>query len=582
MNLYNKDFIFANRTSSSFYSNLSFNKKITETHFPSFSTSLNSRKNFKIPKKNKREIDLYHRNYLKEQLLNNKNLSRNVFITKHNLNSYTFENNYYSYSLNNHQFSSGSFLPILTESEEFSNRKKPKIDNLSNFLNKIKILTKTKFLIKHKKILTENLMNNEFSKIQENNMLIFEKKYAKNMFNIYLSLFKNYLNFLKKKYEEFLDEFRKIIRNENIIRMNVKALKLRKEDLQQKLNEFKNYQYFLLKVKYKVLNLKDLPDFILKKIGLSHLIVEKNERIKKKKTKNRFSLINLKRKSSIFSVKKSKIIKQKSLDSNSLINSSNKQNGSYFTIYNNIDEFNQDINYIQNKLFDNFTKYNNIKQEIEKLKEEKEKLFVENKINKEFLFNENELVNKLNFLKKQNFDLKKKLSILGSIQTVSYQYFKIYQKLSDIIFNLPINIEKEFDVKNLYKHLENKDENILYKGYNMKIILLCLFLIEKILDKNLQKFNSNKKDIKTSLLIKDIKYSLENKKRIKQNHLKMENEKKRREKMNLEIIKKMNLTLFIPKRKVNISYQKFNNKTKFYNKKINNEYKLTIDQIINY
>ena len=168
------------------------------------------------------------------------------------------------------------------------------------------------------------------------------------------------------------------------------------------------------------------------------------------------------------------------------------------------------------------------------------------------------------------------------IQTVSYQYFKIYQKLSDIIFNLPINIEKEFDVKNLYKHLENKDENILYKGYNMKIILLCLFLIEKILDKNLQKFNSNKKDIKTSLLIKDIKYSLENKKRIKQNHLKMENEKKRREKMNLEIIKKMNLTLFIPKRKVNISYQKFNNKTKFYNKKINNEYKLTIDQIINY
>lgn len=582
MNLYNKDFLIANRTSSSFYSNLSFNKKITETHFPSFSTSFHSRKNFKISKKNKREIDSYHRNYLKEQLLNNKNLSRNVFITKHNLNSYTFENINSSYTLNYHQYSSGSFLPILTESEEFSKRKKPKVDNLSNFLNKIKVLTKTKYLIKHKKILTENLINNEFSKIQEKNMLIFEKKYVKNMFYIYFNVFKDYLNFLKKKYEECLDDFRKIIRKENIIRMNVKALKLRKEDLQQKLNEFKNYQYFLLMVKYKVLNLKDLPDFILKKIGLSHLNIIKSDSIKKKKTKNRFSLINLKRKSSIFSVKKSKIIKQKSLDSNALINSSNKQNGSYFTIYNSIEEFNQDINYIQNKLFNNFTKYNILKQEIEKLKEEKEKLFVENKINKEFVLNENDLLNRLNFLKKQNFDLKKKLSVLGTIQTVSYKYFKIYQKLSDIIFNLPINIEKEFNIKNLYKHLENKDENILYNGYNMKIILLCLWLIEKILDKNLQKFNSNKKDIKTNLLIKDIKYSLENKKRIKQNHLKIENEKKRREKMNLEIIKKMNLTLFLPKRKINISYQKYNNQTKLYNKKINNEYKLTIDQIINY
>jgi hypothetical protein len=323
MNLYDKEYFNkTNRTSSSFYSNISF-KKTTETFFPSFSTTFYSKKKMKISRNNnnKRDIDLYHRNYLKEQLLNNKKLSRNFFITKYKIDySNTFENKTNSSNiLNYNKYSSNSFLPIFTESEKLSNRKKPKKENLNNFLNNIKTFTKTKYIIKQEKYLLENLINNDYSKIVHDNMLLFEMKYAKNLYNIYTKTFKNYLNFLKIKYEENLRNLIKIIRKENIIRMDVKALYLRVKDLKQKLNEFKDYQYFLLKVKYKILYLKDLPDFILKKIGLSHLIELKSD--KKIKKQNRFSLINLKRNKNISPIKNNKkVFKQKSLDSNKLIN----------------------------------------------------------------------------------------------------------------------------------------------------------------------------------------------------------------------------------------------------------------------
>jgi len=222
--------------------------------------------------------------------------------------------------------------------------------------------------------------------------------------------------------------------------------------------------------------------------------------------------------------------------------------------------------------------------QLKKIKIKKEK-----KIN----FELNELNNKLNNIKNKYLFNQKKLLNLGvtklfGIKTNSKNtnfslYYKIFDKLAGIILNFPFNLEIEYECPNMYEIIKNRIPVILYKGIKKNTVIFCLWLIEQVLTKLFERFHSYKKDVKTLMLLNNIKINLEKEKRniISRNRL-ME-EIKKRELIEKEIIEKMNKTFFLPRRKVKIV--NYSNKNKKIKEKINNikiNYELNINDIIYY
>ena len=434
----------------------------------------------------------------------------------------------------------------LKKSKSYIQQNKKFINNLSTS-NEIKLYLKTSFNI-------ENNNNNNNSKKNINN-------YSLNLNTLNYSV-KDYI----QKHEDFLKEkFMNSIKNEhyeNLIDYNNNNI----YSISQQINHIKK-TIDLYKINFynNCLNyIQYLNDVIIKEKKINEKLENKIEN--QKQMNDNLNEKILIKKNELNQIKKWYLffieVKEKKLNVNfdNFLKYKNK------IMFNNVDEFINQINEIKNKNLNLLKNYNNIKKEILNLIFIKENLNNEFKKNEDFLTNEinqkteilnnvklknNNLINDKNIILKNYEHNSKKIWIINNINS----------KLSNTIYNLYnnlYNLNNKNNITNLDKYYFN----------NIKILknienFVC-FIINKIDDY----CNKSPKLYSKYILIL---------KKIKKMNIKKEMEiKKKEEKEKMNILKnkltaKKNKLIFLPKKKVDIYYKlnmKNFNKKNFKNEKI--------------
>ena len=610
MNNYKDDFItIANKTSSTFYSNNSFIKKFNETHH--YKTSIT--KNFKNKlKKNPKNNSLFsfHREILKSKLFNNEKYSdidkSNFFITRFNslitkdtLENWTITNTISDEYFEKHKLlSKNNFLTIPTYSSKIYNSKKPLDEGISEFIEKTNLIRKAKIINQNKKICSKRYIDNIIENKEQIDQKIYNLIYAKKLINKYKYVFNNYLKYIMSEVDNQLVINNALVKKENDLKLEIRVLKNKVDVIKTKFDQGINYQNLLLKVKYRVKELKDLPINILKNYNLEEYIPlqKRNSLLKKNSNAN----MPIKRRSSIMNlIKKTNSINRKSGNRKSINNSDRENNSNNLfkfekkmhiskeLVYNSSEDFERDMNNIEYNVLKYFEKLSELREEKYYLNKEREELkqIKKNKEKKEES-KINELNYKLDLIKNKFLINQKKLSDLGvginKKPIFVTLYNKIFDKLANIILSFPNNLEIEYHCPNMYQIIKNKNPIILFNGIKKNTVIFCLWLIEQVLTKLYERFHSYKKDIKTTMLLNEIKLNLEKEKRIILSRNRLQQEIKKRELIESEIFEKMNKTLFLPRRKVkNVNIRKIK-KVKQIKSIDKIKYELNINDIIFY
>ena len=610
MNNYKDDFItIANKTSSTFYSNNSFIKKFNETHHYKTSITKNFKNKLKKNPKNN-SVFSFHREILKSKLFNNEKYSdidkSNFFITRFNslITKDTLENCTITNTISDEYFekhkllSKNNFLTIPTYSSKIYNSKKPLDEGISEFIEKTNLIRKAKIINQNKKICSKRYIDNIIENKEQIDQKIYNLIYAKKLINKYKYVFNNYLKYLMSEVDNQLVINNTLVKKENDLKLEIRALKNKVDVIKTKFDQGINYQNLLLKVKYRVKELKDLPINILKNYNLEEYIPlqKRNSLLKKNSNAN----MPIKRRSSIMNlIKKANSINRKNGTRKSINNSDRENNSNNLfkfekkmhiskeLVYNSSEDFERDMNNIEYNVLKYFEKLSDLREEKYYLNKEREELkqIKKNKEKKEES-KINELNYKLDLIKNKFLINQKKLSDLGvginKKPIFVTLYNKIFDKLANIILSFPNNLEIEYHCPNMYQIIKNKNPIILFNGIKKNTVIFCLWLIEQVLTKLYERFHSYKKDIKTTMLLNEIKLNLEKEKRIILSRNRLQQEIKKRELIESEIFEKMNKTLFLPRRKVkNVNIRKIK-KVKQIKSIDKIKYELNINDIIFY
>ena len=610
MNNYKDDFItIANKTSSTFYSNNSFIKKFNETHHYKTSITKNYKNKLKKNPKNN-SIFSFHREILKSKLFNNEKYSdidkSNFFITRFNslITKDTLENCTITNTISDEYFekhkllSKNNFLTIPTYSSKIYNSKKPLDEGISEFIEKTNLIRKAKIINQNKKICSKRYIDNIIENKEQIDQKIYNLIYAKKLINKYKYVFNNYLKYLMSEVDNQLVINNALVKKENDLKLEIRVLKNKVDVIKTKFDQGINYQNLLLKVKYRVKELKDLPINILKNYNLEEYIPlqKRNSLLKKNSNAN----MPIKRRSSIMNlIKKANSINRKNGTRKSINNSDRENNSNNLfkfekkmhiskeLVYNSSEDFERDMNNIEYNVLKYFEKLSDLREEKYYLNKEREELkqIKKNKEKKEES-EINELNYKLDLIKNKFLINQKKLSDLGvginKKPIFVTLYNKIFDKLANIILSFPNNLEIEYHCPNMYQIIKNKNPIILFNGIKKNTVIFCLWLIEQVITKLYERFHSYKKDIKTTMLLNEIKLNLEKEKRIILSRNRLAEEIKKRELIESETFEKMNKTLFLPRRKVkNVNNRKVKKIKQIKSiDKIN--YELNINDIIYY
>ena len=610
MNNYKDDFItIANKTSSTFYSNNSFIKKFNETHHYKTSITKNFKNKLKKNPKNN-SVFSFHREILKSKLFNNEKYSdidkSNFFITRFNslITKDTLENCTITNTISDEYFekhkllSKNNFFTIPTYSSKIYNTKKPLDEGINQFIKKTNLIRKAKIINQNKIICSKKYMDNITENKEQIDQKIYNLKYAKKLINKYKYVFNKYLKYLMAEVDNQLAINNNLVKKENDLKLEIRVLKNKVDVIKKKFDQGINYQNLLLKVKYRVKELKELPVNILKNYNLEEYIpLQKRNSLLRKNSKMNMPI---KRRSSIMNlIKKTNSINRKNGVRKSINNSDreNNSNNSYKferkmhiskdLVYNSSEDFERDMNNIEYNVLKYFEKLSDLREENYYLNKEREELkqIKKNKEKKEES-KINELNYKLDLIKNKFLINQKKLLDLGvginKKPIFVTLYNKIFDKLANIILSFPNNLEIEYHCPNMYQIIKNKNPIILFNGIKKNTVIFCLWLIEQVVTKLYERFHSYKKDIKTTMLLNEIKLNLEKEKRIILSRNRLAEEIKKRELIESEIFEKMNKTLFLPRRKVkNVNNRKVKKIKQIKSiDKIN--YELNINDIIYY
>ena len=611
MNNYKDDFItIANKTSSTFYSNNSFIKKFNETHHYKTSITKNFKNKLKKNPKNN-SVFSFHREILKSKLFNNEKYSdindkSNFFITRFNslITKDTLENCTIANTISDEYFekhkllSKNNFFTIPTYSSKIYNTKKPLDEGINQFIKKTNLIRKAKIINQNKIICSKKYMDNITENKEQIDQKIYNLKYANKLINKYKYVFNKYLKYLMAEVDNQLAINNNLVKKENDLKLEIRVLKNKVDVIKKKFDQGINYQNLLLKVKYRVKELKELPVNILKNYNLEEYIpLQKRNSLLRKNSKMNMPI---KRRSSIMNlIKKTNSINRKNGVRKSINNSDreNNSNNSYKferkmhiskdLVYNSSEDFERDMNNIEYNVLKYFEKLSDLREENYYLNKEREELkqIKKNKEKKEES-KINELNYKLDLIKNKFLINQKKLLDLGvginKKPIFVTLYNKIFDKLANIILSFPNNLEIEYHCPNMYQIIKNKNPIILFNGIKKNTVIFCLWLIEQVLTKLYERFHSYKKDIKTTMLLNEIKLNLEKEKRIILSRNRLQQEIKKRELMESEIFEKMNKTLFLPRRKVkNVNIRKIK-KVKQIKSIDKIKYELNINDIIFY
>ena len=414
----------------------------------------------------------------------------------------------------------------------------------------------------------KNLFEDRNFKIQETNIKIFTLNESKNYLNNFIKLMTKYLHYLHS------------IANEEKIKSNELfhyKIKLEKENLKKiqkiKINKelidyYRKYKILLLKVKYKVNEIKNISNFELHKFGIHY--EENNSNLTthrsnyKNNSKNRISQINFIRRKTR---KLSSVRSEYSKKSKKNVKEFNKEKKVFFginfdygkntknwnpPIFENVDEFLMKMKSLENKVFDLFNIFSDNKYNIKDYFIEKNN--IQEILDKNIKQNEIRIENYKNILnvKKLTYkNLLEKYNNLNNIQT-NYKNFneKIINKIKKILINLPINIEIQFNFVNFYHVINLSTEIVMIKGKKFNRIYLILKTLEKIIDFYFEKINNFKNDKNLCEKYYLINKEIENEKKLIKNN---ENKMKfilQRKILSEKVIEKSKKLIYLPKKKI--------------------------------
>jgi hypothetical protein len=436
--------------------------------------------------------------------------------------------------------------------DNFSGRE----ESLSDFKLKIKYGRNAKFLLKTLRREKENALEKQKTEIEDIEYKIVQIHYMKDLFFKYINQLIKYCKFLSKELDKEKQILKKIILQESKIKNLVKKLNNQIENKKLEIVKGENYRNFLLFVKYKVTQVKDLPKDIIDIYQLDNFLPQEKKKFMSKGS------VNIVRKSFNKNFKKKNTLIKKrtsvAIDKNfgsekikTLITKDSKKPPPL--IYTSLEEYNYDIQKIKIDLINLFNYHNEQMKELEELKNEKKSFLVDEKLtNNNLLYQIKKCENKLINIKNENIKLKNTLNKIGSIKYQSLFKNKIGNKLFSIIMKLPINIEKEYHCPNFYITLSSKSEKFLYNGKKQDTVLFCIKILEQIIISIITKLNYFNLNEKNRTFISDIKNKIEIENRKSSNRSNLQNEREKINKLREKINKKMNKVLYLPRRKVNI------------------------------
>ena len=414
----------------------------------------------------------------------------------------------------------------------------------------------------------KNLFEDRNFKIQETNIKIFTLNESKNYLNNFIKLMTKYLHYLHS------------IANEEKIKSNELfhyKIKLEKENLKKiqkiKINKelidyYRKYKILLLKVKYKVNEIKNISNFELHKFGIHY--EENNSNLNsyrsnyKNNSKNRISQINFIRRKTR---KLSSVRSEYSKKSKKNVKEFNKEKKVFFginfdygknsqnwnpPIFENVDEFLMKMKSLENKVFDLFNIFSDNKYNIKDYFIEKNN--IQEILDKNIKQNEIQIENFENILKIKKITYKNLLEKYNNLINIdsNYKNFneKIINKIKKILINLPINIEIQFNFVNFYHVINLSTEIVMIKGKKFNRIYLILKTLEKIIDFYFEKINNFKNDKNLCEKYYLINKEIENEKKLIKNN---ENKMKfilQRKILSEKVIEKSKKLIYLPKKKI--------------------------------
>ena len=414
----------------------------------------------------------------------------------------------------------------------------------------------------------KNLFEDRNFKIQETNIKIFTLNESKNYLINFIKLMNKYLHYLHSIANEekikSIELFNYKIKLEKENLKKIQKIKLNKELI----NFYRKYKILLLKVKYKVNEIKNISNFELHKFGIHY--EENNSNLNsyrsnyKNNSKNRISQINFIRRKTR---KLSSVRSEYSKKSKKNVKEFNKEKKVFFginfdygknsqnwnpPIFENVDEFLMKMKSLENKVFDLFNIFSDNKYNIKDYFIEKNN--IQEILDKNIKQNEIQIENFENILKIKKLTYKnllEKYNNLNNIQT-NYKNFneKIINKIKKILINLPINIEIQFNFVNFYHVINLSTEIVMIKGKKFNRIYLILKTLEKIIDFYFEKINNFKNDKNLCEKYYLINKEIENEKKLIKNN---ENKMKfilQRKILSEKVIEKSKKLIYLPKKKI--------------------------------
>ena len=475
---------------------------------------------------------------------------------------------------------------------------------LSEFNRKTKDISYLKYLFRKKKIDIELEKEKRISDVQKQDLNNYNIKQLFYFFNKYNDSKFEYLNYLKKTVSNEKEINEKLKEDKITIMYDIYTIRHKTLRLENRFRNYLNDKFFLLSVKNHSFTLnkfckEDQEDYNkdLKKLEILNIMlkvtakefdnnneVDNENNINNFQKKNSFKKLALAKpnnKTSMFynnamspvkpkrqNVKSPTKKKYSLYDSSPILSSQQrkllKTNFKAVPIYNDIYDFNRDLQQTSNNIQYSLVQYNIISKELQIMRNN----LYKNKI---------EMINLKkyeDFISQEIIIYKKNLDNLKSLNLNLQNYKKYLLNIKVLNLNQGIVCDK---IEKIVNKIENTKDNILLEkfeylkrgmGTEDKINLIY---IEKVFE-----FLLNFKEIqkaKDDLQYRIIESKIENKNRIKMSMFKQENAQKKIDSLIEKVINKNRKIIFASRRKVNIGFNpEIHNRKKQKQNNNNNNY----------
>ena len=546
-----------------------------------------------IKRQAKSKLDNFHHSYLKEKCSNylSINSNSNIFLTRSSIDknypvSLTSFNECNKPKKNIKNYKQLSIKtqppnPLISQKlyhKNFNFDERP--GNVKKFVENTKLF--------HKMNILSNCQSERYKQFQEEmnkkNTEIQIKTYScKENLNLLGKTIHNlnlYVKHINSQVEVEKQKLNSILAFQNELEISNKILQQKILKAENKISLYNDYKIFLLKVKYKVQDINQIPKDELHKYGFN-LPNEENRTLGSRRS----SVIkrqSIARKSVLYNKRPSKLgnfleVIQGSISSHkhqienhNHVNTENKNEVANYNIpiFDSINEFKETISNLERNTFDLFHNLGETSEKLHYMTKEKETEFLHfNEIQQN---NYNYLTSLENLLSeaKEKYDylLKKKKALINPSKEECYS--KISNTLSRMILKFPINLEQELNEQYIYQNISSELNTVLVNGTKTNKILYAISLIEKLLlhySIKLKKFKSNPKNMTT---YRECRTIVDKKIKEEKNKKNKEKESQKQGMLIDKVIRKNNKIYFKQRRQVHFS-PIFLNKRK--NRNINRE-----------